>query len=79
MSTPTERSDAELLRASGDGDVTALRTLYDHHAPWLTVRLMRRCNDPEVVADVVQDTFLTLWKDAGKWRGDGELAAWLWG
>lgn len=79
MSTPTERSDAELLRASEDGDVTALRTLYDHHAPWLTVRLMRRCNDPEVVADVVQDTFLTLWKDAGKWRGDGELAAWLWG
>lgn len=79
MGIRTERSDAELLRASGDGDVTAFRELYDRHAPWLSVRLMRRCNDSEVVADVVQDTFVTLWKDAAKWRGDGELAAWLWG
>lgn len=79
MSVPTERSDAELLRASGDGDVTALRELYDRHAPWLSVRLTRRCNDPEVVADVLQDSFVTLWKDADKWRGEGELAAWLWG
>lgn len=79
MSISTERSDAELLRASGDGDVTALRELYGRHAPWLTVRLMRRCNDSEVVADVVQDSFVTLWKDAATWRGDGELAAWLWG
>lgn len=79
MTTSAERSDAELLRASGEGDVTALRELYDRHAPWLTVRLTRRCNDAEVVADAVQDSFVTLWKDAAKWRGDGELAAWLWG
>lgn len=79
MSSPTERSDAELLRATSDGDVTALRELYDRHAPWLSVRLTRRCNDAEVVADVVQDAFVTLWKDAATWRGDGEVAAWLWG
>jgi RNA polymerase sigma-70 factor (ECF subfamily) len=73
------RDDALLLRAAADGDLTALRELYDRHAPWLSARLMRRCNDPEVVVDVVQDTFLTMWQDARKWRGDGELAGWLWG
>ncbi len=71
--------DAELVRAAGDGDSTALKELYDRHAPWLHARLMRRCNDPEVVLDVVQDTFVVVWRDARKWRGDGDVAAWLWG
>jgi RNA polymerase sigma-70 factor (ECF subfamily) len=56
-----------------------MRLLYDRHAPWLAARLTRRCNSPEAVADVLQDTFLALWKGAERWRGDGEVAAWLWG
>jgi len=28
---------------------------------------------------VLQDTFLALWKGAERWRGEGEVAAWLWG
>lgn len=40
---------------------------------------MRRCNDGDAVAEALQDTFLTVWRSAGKWRGDGEVAAWLWG
>ena len=34
-----ERTDAELLAATGDGDRTALEALYVRHAPWLLVRL----------------------------------------
>lgn len=73
------RTDAVLLAAASEGDVGAMRELYDRHAPWLSARLMRRCNDREVVADVVQDVFVTVWKNAGRWRADGEVAAWLWG
>ena len=43
--------DQALLEALADGDLGALRLLYDRHAPWLSVRLGRRCNDREVVAD----------------------------
>jgi RNA polymerase sigma-70 factor (ECF subfamily) len=68
-----------LLRAVSEGDLGAMRELYERHAPWLSARLMRRCNDQEVVADVVQDTFVAMWQDARKWRGDGEVAGWLWG
>lgn len=64
---------------AAEGDLAAIRELYDRHAPWLTARLMRRCNDREVVVDVVQDTFLAMWQDARKWRGEGDLAGWLWG
>lgn len=76
---PAGIEDAALLRALAAGDEAALRTLYDRHATWLWVRLMRRCNDEEVVADVLQDTFLAVWRGAGRWRGDGEVAAWIWG
>lgn len=71
--------DPELLAAVAGGDLGALRLLYDRHAPWLAARLSRRCNQPEAVADVLQDTFLAVWKEAGRWRSDGEVAAWLWG
>jgi RNA polymerase sigma-70 factor (ECF subfamily) len=72
-------SDAELLQRVAASDLAAMRELYDRHAPWLAVRLRRRCNDPEVVADALQDTFVAVWDEAGRYRGDGEAAAWLWG
>jgi RNA polymerase sigma-70 factor (ECF subfamily) len=62
-----------------DGDGAALRVLYERHAPWLAVRLRRRCSDPDVVAEVLQDTFVAVWRGAGRFRGDGEVAAWAWG
>jgi RNA polymerase sigma-70 factor (ECF subfamily) len=74
-----ERDDAALLTAVVDGDALALRELYERHAAWLLARLTRRCNDQEVVVDVLQDTFVAVWKDARRWRQDGDVGAWLWG
>jgi RNA polymerase sigma-70 factor (ECF subfamily) len=71
--------DATLVRRVADGDCRALHALYDRHSRWLYARLLRRCNDREVVRDVLQDTFVALWQDARRWRGDGEVAGWLWG
>ncbi len=79
MTVVDTREDAELLRVMGAGDLSAMRVLYDRHAPWLAVRLARRCNDAEVVADVLQDTFVAVWKHSGAFRGDGDVGAWLWG
>ncbi|KGN33793.1 RNA polymerase sigma24 factor [Knoellia sinensis KCTC 19936] len=72
-------ADAELIRALQSGDLDSLRLLYDRHAPWLSARLHRRCSDPDVVADALQDCFTAVWRSSGSWRGDGEVAAWLWG
>lgn len=71
--------DEALLVAVAGGDMASLRSLYQVHAPWLAARLNRRCNDPEVVADVLQDTFVAVWRGADGFRGEGAVAAWLWG
>jgi RNA polymerase sigma factor (sigma-70 family) len=73
------RDDGQLVAALSDGDMAAMQTLYQRHAPWLSVRLARRCNDREVVADVLQDTFVAVWRGAARFRGEGDVAAWLWG
>jgi RNA polymerase sigma-70 factor (ECF subfamily) len=31
------------------------------------------------VADAVQDTFVAIWQKPRSFRGDGDVAAWLWG
>lgn len=71
--------DADLARAVAAGDRSALEALYARHAPWLLLRLQRRCADPGLVDEVLQDTFVAVWRDAGRWRGEGQLGAWLWG
>ena len=72
-------TDAELLDRVVDRDLGALRELHDRHAPWLIARLRRRCADPDVVAEVVQDTFHAVWRGAARYDGRGEVAAWIWG
>ncbi|MEU5308490.1 RNA polymerase sigma factor [Streptomyces sp. NPDC021562] len=69
--------DAALLRAVAAGDAAALADLYDRHAGWLHARLARRCADPEVVREVLQDTFVTVWRSAAGHRGQ-EAGGWLW-
>jgi len=70
-----ERDDTALLRAVARGDEESLAALYDRHAGWLTVRMTRRCGQPDVVDRAIQDTFLALWREAGSYRAGGEVAA----
>src|SRR6266542_3285154 len=72
-------SDERLLVGVAERDIGAFRALYERHAGWLALRLARRCNDGDLVADAVQDTFVAVWQKPGGFRGDGDIAAWLWG
>jgi RNA polymerase sigma-70 factor, ECF subfamily len=76
---PDEPDDAVLLRRVARGDDGALAILYDRHAGWLTVRLTRRCGSADLVDHAIQDTFLALWREAGTFRGTGDVAAFIWG
>jgi RNA polymerase sigma-70 factor (ECF subfamily) len=72
-------SDAGLLKLVADGDGDALRVLYDRHLGWLLLRLGRRCSDESLVDEAVQETFLAIWRSAGRFRGDGAVSSWIWG
>ena len=74
-----DRSDVELLVAIGDRDRGAFTVLYRRHAPWLTIRLLHRCRDTDVVDQAVQDAFLAVWRKPSAYTARGEVAAWLWG
>ncbi|MEU4614311.1 RNA polymerase sigma factor [Streptomyces umbrinus] len=76
------RSDGDLLRAiAADGDRRAFEELYRRYAPWLGARLRGRCADAGIVDDVVQETFLAVWRGSARYREEGttgDVAGWLW-
>jgi RNA polymerase sigma-70 factor (ECF subfamily) len=71
--------DDELIAriASGDDGDGALRELFTRHAPWLAARLRAALSAPDV-EDVLQETFLAVWKGARTYRPQGTPQAWLW-
>ena len=70
--------DDALLTAIAAGDDQALRTLFERHAPWVAGRL-RRAMPASAVEDVVQETFVAVWRGASGYRHTGEAGAWIWG
>src|ERR1700727_1218497 len=69
--------DDELIAGLAGGDDTALRELFARHAPWLAARL-RKALPADDVEDVLQETFLAVWKNARTYQPRGTPAAWLW-
>jgi len=69
--------DETLLAAVAVGDDRALRALFERHAPWVAGRL-RRVLAASAVEDVVQETFIAVWRGAGGYHGGGAVDAWIW-
>jgi RNA polymerase sigma factor (sigma-70 family) len=73
--------EGELVRRTAAGDRRAFDELYRRTSPWLAVRLRRRCADTDVVADVMQETYLAVWRAAGSFAdgtASGSAVGWLW-
>jgi RNA polymerase sigma-70 factor (ECF subfamily) len=69
--------DDELIAAVAGGDDVALRELFSRHAPWLAARL-RAMLPASDVEDVLQETFLAVWRGAAGYRLNG-AGGWIWG
>ncbi len=71
--------DDALIAALAGGDDAALRELFGRHAPWLAARL-RTVLPAAEVEDVLQETFLAVWRGAIHYRPDlGSVGGWTWG
>ncbi len=70
--------DARLLTDAHAGDDAALRALFERHAPWLAIRLARDL-PAEAVEDVMQETFIAVWRGAATYRGGPDAGGWIWG
>src|SRR5215472_16283272 len=71
-------ADTDLVAAVAAGDDMALRELFSRHAPWLAARL-RSVLPAADVEDVVQETFIGVWRGAAGYRPDGPVGGWIWG
>ena len=83
----TAQDEERLLRRVAKGDMDAFDQLYRRTSPWLAMRLRLRCADDGLVSEVLQDTYLTVWRAAGSFAGvsrrggetpGGSAAGWLW-
>jgi len=70
--------DDDLIAAIAGGDDAALRELFARHAPWLAARL-RSVLPAAEVEDVLQESFLAVWRGARGYRPEGSPGGWLWG
>jgi RNA polymerase sigma-70 factor (ECF subfamily) len=78
VNDPTHEEDAALLRRAARGDAEAFAILYDRLSPMVLLRLRRRCDDVDLVSDLLQETFAAVWRHAHTWDGRGEVGAWVW-
>ncbi len=70
--------DDDLIAAVTTGDDLSLRELFNRHSPWVAGRL-RRTMPVDAVEDVLQETFIAVWRGARSYEGQGEVGAWIWG
>ena len=73
------RADSEqLLLASAAGDVAALRALYDRHGGRLYGVALRITRQAALAADAVQEAFLQIWQNAGRFDPErGGAESWM--
>jgi RNA polymerase sigma-70 factor (ECF subfamily) len=72
------QSDSRLMRQLIEGSQEALAGLYDRHAQAVFASALRVTRDRGIAADVVQETFLTLWNRAELFDPSrGALPTWL--
>src|SRR5260370_10156639 len=68
----------ELIAAVAGGNDAALRELFARNAPWLAAGL-RAVLPAADVEDVLQETFLAVWRGVRGCRLEGSVGGWLWG
>ncbi len=76
---PSSRAaeDAALLRRALDGSSSAWRELIDAYSAQLYRHAWRLLGERDAAEDVVQDTFVRLWRHGHRWQPDAPLKAWL--
>jgi RNA polymerase sigma-70 factor (ECF subfamily) len=72
------QSEAELMRQVAAGEIGGLETLYDRYHAAAYALALRITTETGLAEDVVQDSFLGLWRNAGRYVEDkGSVKSWL--
>src|SRR4029079_19237953 len=70
--------DRDLLRRLSRGDEEAFVALFRRYGPLAKALATRIIRQPFMAEEIVQDAFLSLWRDPGSYREDrGTVRSWL--
>ena len=70
-------NDGELIAACIEGDKQAQRTLFRREYPRIHATVYRILGNPRVVDDLVQETFIAVFRALPSFRGEARLASWI--
>jgi RNA polymerase sigma-70 factor (ECF subfamily) len=71
-------SDRTLMRHVADGDVDAFEELYRRHSRNALAQASKLCASRELAEEVAQETFISLWRSAHRYRPTlGSVSVWL--
>jgi RNA polymerase sigma-70 factor (ECF subfamily) len=72
-----EATLSSLLPRVARGDEEAMQGLFEECRGPLTRFLFRLCRSPEQAEDLVQETFLRIWRYRAGFRGTGKAKSWI--
>lgn len=73
-----DRSEAELMRQVAAGEIGGLEALYDRYHAMAYALALRITTETGMAEDVVQDSFLGVWRNAGRYAETrGSVRGWL--
>lgn len=75
--TDANASDGQLLARIAKGDHEAVTALYQRLERPLFAFLVKILRDREAAADVLNDTMLDVWRQAGRFEGKSSVATWI--
>jgi RNA polymerase sigma-70 factor (ECF subfamily) len=75
----TAAREAELVSRIAGGDRRALEELYNLYHRRLARFLTRLTSHFDVAEEIINDTFLIVWRKAGDFRGDSQPSTWILG
>jgi len=67
------------MRELAAGSHPALERLYERYAPRLAGFFWRMGTGADQLDELVQDTFIRLWRYKANWRGEGSVSTYLFG
>jgi RNA polymerase sigma-70 factor, ECF subfamily len=72
-----DSDDAEILRCVAEGDDAALAELYRRHRRVVLSQILFVVGDRAVSEEILQDTMVAVWRQAGTFRGESRVRSWI--
>lgn len=79
MTNLVDRQDTELIERIAAGDRTAIQALFARHNLAVFRFLNRMLRNEAVAEELVNETFLDIWRVAGKFEGRSKVTSWIFG